>query len=207
MLNTRRSDGFRVPRAGGLPLVALGDYVLAMRPGRVRVFVPPALVVAAVLAGFAALAYAKSYAVPSSLGAVLDRARSETGLAILLPSRLALDYDGRVYASGGGERRSYDLSLAGAPGCAGASACFLASFSARRGSTVDFRRKVALRGGRTGFYKPLTCGGSCSPPIIQWRGRGNVYSIQAKVLASGADAGARRAMVAAANSAIGAGRR
>ena len=171
-----------------------------------RLFVPVALVVSGLLAGFGALAYAKSYTVPSSLDGVLDRTRSETALAILLPRRLALDYDGRVYASGGGDRTSYDLSLAGAPGCAGAGACFLASFGARRGSTVDFRRKVALRGGRSGFYKPLTCGGSCSPPIIQWRGRGNVYSIQAKVLGRG-EAGVQRVMVAAANSAIGAGPR
>ncbi len=164
------------------------------------------LLVAGLLIGFGTLAYAKSYAVASSLGAVLDRTRSETGLAILLPGRLALDYDGRVYASGGGDRTSYDLSLAGAPRCGGGSACFLASFTARRGSTVDFRRRVTLRGGRIGFYKPLTCGGSCSPPIIQWRGRGNVYAIQAKVLGRG-EAGVRRVMVAAANSAIGAGRR
>jgi hypothetical protein len=196
-----------VPRPGGLSVVRLGDYVLAMSRARVRVLVPVALVVASLVLGLGALAYAKSYAVPSALGGVLDKTRSSTALAILLPSRLALDYDGRVYASGGGDSKSYDLSLAGAPGCGGASACFLVTFSAKRGSTVDFRRKVALRGGRTGFYKPLTCGGSCSPPIIQWRGRGNVYSIQAKVLASGGDAGARRAMVAAANSAIGAGRR
>jgi hypothetical protein len=176
---------------------------------RARVISVPVVVVALLLAslGFGALAYARPYAVPSSLGRVLDRTRSATSLAILLPSRLALDYDGRVYASGGGDRRSYDLSLAGAPGCGGAGACFLASFTARRGSAVDFRRKVGLRGGRTGYYKPLSCGGSSSPPIIQWRGRGNVYSIQAKVLASGGEAGARRAMVAAANSAIGAGRR
>lgn len=169
------------------------------------------LAVAAALAGAAvavavAVAVARSYAVPSSLGSVLDRTRGESALAILLPSRLALDYDGRLYASGGGDATSYDLSLDGAPHCGGASACFLATFGARRGSTVDFRRRVALRGGRTGYYKPLSCGGSCSPPAIEWRGRGNVYSIQAKVLGRG-DAGQRRTLVAAANSAIGAGPR
>lgn len=174
---------------------------------RARVICVPVLVVAVASLGFGALAYAKSYGVPSSLGSVLNKTRSSTGLAILLPSRIGLDYEGRVYASGGGGRTSYDLSLAGAPGCSGASACFLATFSAKRGSSVDFRRKVGLRGGRTGYYKPLTCGGSCSPPIIQWRGRGNVYTIQAKVLASGGEAGVRRAMIAAANSAIGAGKR
>ena len=64
----------------------------------------------------------------------------------------------------------------------------------------------ALRGGRTGYFKPLTCGGSCSPPLIQWRSRGNLYEIQAKIPDS-SDAAAQRRLVAAANSAIGAGPR
>ena len=164
-----------------------------------------ALLVAAASLAVTATAYAKTYDVPSALGATLDRTDAKTPLAILLPSKLALDYDGRLYASGSGGRNSYDLSLAGAPNC-GANACFLASFGAERGGTPSFRRTVALRGGRTGYFKPLTCGGSCSPPIIEWKSRGNLYRIQAKIPDS-TDAGQRRRMVAAANSAIGAGPR
>ena len=88
----------------------------------------------------------------------------------------------------------------------GANACFLVSFGAERGGTPSFRRTVKLRGGRTGYFKPLTCGGSCSPPIIEWKSRGNLYRIQAKIPDS-TDAGQQRRMVAAANSAIGAGPR
>ena len=162
------------------------------------------LAVTVVLAA-AATAYAKTYDIPAALGSSLQRTDAKTPLAILLPDRLALDYDGKLYASGSGGRSSYSLSLAGAPNC-GANVCFLASFTATRGGTPSFRRTVRLRGGRTGYFKPLTCGGSCSPPEIQWRSRGNLYEIQAKIPDS-SDAAARRRLVAAANSAIGAGPR
>lgn len=164
----------------------------------------PLLAATVVLTG-AAVAYAKTYDVPASLGSSLTRADAGTPLAILLPGRLALDYSGKLYASGTGTGRSYELSLAGAPNC-GANVCFLASFHAKRGGTPSFRRTVALRGGRTGYFKPLTCGGSCSPPEIQWLSRGNLYSIQAKVPDS-SDTAARRRLVAAANSALAAGPR
>jgi hypothetical protein len=163
------------------------------------------LLAACVALAVAATALAKAYDVPASLGSTLDRVDAKTPLAILLPSRLALDYSGKLYASGSGGTRSWSLSLAGAPNC-GANVCFLAAFGATRGGTPSFRRTVALRGGRTGYFKPLTCGGSCSPPEIQWRSRGNLYSIQAKIPDS-SDAAARKRLVAAANSAIGAGPR
>ena len=163
------------------------------------------LLAAAALLAVAATAYAKTYDVPAALGGTLDRVDAKTPLAILLPSRLALDYDGRTYASGSGGRSSWSLSLAGAPNC-GANVCFLVAFGAKRGGTPSFRRTVRLRGGRTGYFKPLTCGGSCSPPMIEWKSRGNLYSIQAKIPDS-SDAAAQRRMVAAANSAIGAGPR
>jgi len=153
-----------------------------------------------------AVAYAKYYAVPAALGSALERTDDETPLAILLPNRLNLDYDGKVYASGGGEQRSWSLSLTAAPMCGGATACFLVTFSAERGEKPHFVNRVRLRGGRTGYFKPLSCGGSCSPPEIQWRSRGNLYSIQAKVPDS-TTAGQRRRLVAAANAALAAGPR
>jgi hypothetical protein len=164
-----------------------------------------ALLAVSALLGAAAAAYAKTYDIPSALGASLERTDAKTPLAILLPSRLALDYSGKTYASGSGGRNSYSLSLGGAPNC-GANVCFLAAFGAERGGKPSFRRTVRLRGGRTGYFKPLTCGGSCSPPMIEWLSRGNLYSIQAKIPDS-ADAAAQRRLVAAANSAIGAGPR
>ena len=158
------------------------------------------------LLGFAAAAFAKTYDIPSALGSSLTHVDAKTPLAILLPSRLALDYSGKTYASGSGATNSYFLSLSGAPNCGGANACFLLATNAVRGGKPSFRRTVALRGGRTGYFKPLTCGGSCSPPEIQWKSRGVLYSIQAKIPDS-SNAAAQRRLVAAANSALAAGPR
>jgi hypothetical protein len=158
------------------------------------------------LLAVAAVAHAKTYDIPAALGSSLARADAATPLAILLPRRLSLDYAGRTFASGAGARNSYTLSLAAARNCGGATACFLATFSADRGGRTSFARRVALRGGRTGYFKPLSCGGSCSPPAIQWISRGNLYTIEAKIPDS-TDSGQRKRLVAAANAAIGAGPR
>jgi hypothetical protein len=158
------------------------------------------------LPALAAVAYAKTYDVASALGSTLSHTKAKTPLAILLPSHLTLDYDGRTYASGTGGQRSYSLSLAGARNCGGATACFLVTFTARRDGHHGPWQRVALRGGRTGWFRPLSCGGSCSPPAIEWVSRGNLYGIQAKIPDSN-DGGQRRRLVAAANSAIGAGPR
>ena len=53
---------------------------------------------------------------------------------------------------------------------------------------------MALPRGRNGRFHPLSCGASCSPASIEWRERGALYSIQAKV--------ARRELVRMASSAI-----
>jgi hypothetical protein len=143
---------------------------------------------------------AREVDVRSALGARLDRVAAATAVPVRVPASLALDYDGRVYGSGSASRRGWTLSLAGAPRC-GANACFLAFFSGERGGRPAFTRRVALARGLTGFYKPTSCGASCSPPQIQWLQGGALYEIQAKVGVAGA-ARQRAALVAAANEAI-----
>jgi hypothetical protein len=158
------------------------------------------LILLAALAA-APAAGARSYDVPGSLGAELRRVAASTDIPVRVPSRLALDFDGRVFASGTGTRHAWTLGLDGAPGCGNATACFLAQMTGEHGARPSFRRKVRLARGITGRYKPLTCGASCSPPQIQWVQRGVLYGIQAKLGAAGASA-QRAALVRAANSAI-----
>jgi hypothetical protein len=143
---------------------------------------------------------AREVDVRRALGAHVARAAARSEVPVRLPARLSLDYDGPVYGSGTGSRRRWTLSLAGAPQC-GANACFLAFFSGERDGRPAFSRRVALARGLTGFYKPLSCGASCSPPEIQWLQGGVLYDIQAKVGVAGA-ARQRAALVAAANEAI-----
>jgi hypothetical protein len=139
--------------------------------------------------------------VPGALGPTLARVDARTPLAILLPDTLDLDFDGQVYASGTGGRRAWSFALAGAPNCGGATACFLASFTAERGADPAYRTRVRLRGGIPAWFKPLSCGASCSPPVLQYRRRGVLYEIAANV-PDRTNAAARQRLVAAANAAL-----
>jgi hypothetical protein len=169
-----------------------------------RALLPLAATAAALLAAPPALAAPVD--VPAALGPTLARVDARTPLAILLPDTLELDFDGTVHASGAGSARRWSLSLAGAPSCGGATACFLASFTAERGGTPAFRTRVRLRGGIPGWFKPLSCGASCSPPVLQYRRRGVLYEISANV-PDRTNAAARRRLVAAANAALRVGPR
>lgn len=167
-----------------------------------RIKTPTLLVAGAAALAVPAGALAASYDVPDALGPTLDRVDARTPLPVLVPSSIQLDFDGRLYASGGGSRNAYDIGLDGAKDCGGANACFLASFRAERGGTFAYRTRLKLRGGIPAAFKPLSCGGSCSPPAIQFRRSGVLYEIQAKVPGN-----ARARLVAAANSALAAGPR
>lgn len=149
-----------------------------------------------------ATAAAKPVDVPAKLGSTLAKVVAKTPLPVLVPQRMTFDYPGKLYAEGSGGRRSYTLALAGAPHCGSATACFIADFSARKGGKPFGTERVMLRGGRTGYFQPLSCGASCSPPAIEWVRRGVIYSIQAKV--PGSD---KARLVRAANSAIASGPR
>jgi len=154
----------------------------------------------------AAVAHARSIDIPAAMGATLAEVRDDTPLAILLPSELDLGYDKPVFATGGGNRRSYFLTLTTRLPC-GANSCYLASFRAKRAvKSASWHGNVRLRGGRMGLFDARSCGGSCAPTTIEWYSRGNRYEIAAD-LADRSDAAQRRRLIAAANSAIGAGPR
>jgi hypothetical protein len=152
-----------------------------------------------------ALASIHQISPPKVVSADLPTVHSRAKIAVLLPSRAPANASAPgVFGTGVGHKSSYDFAFAYAPNCGGATACFLGEVSGRRGGHPAFRTKVSLRGGRTGYYKPLSCGGSCSPPEIQWVQRKVLYSIQWNETNKG---GSRRTMITLANSAIGAGAR
>src|SRR5689334_7127185 len=95
----------------------------------------PTLVLALLtLALLPSAAQAKSYSITNLLGSKLGKLTAATPLDVLLPQTLPLEYDGRVYASVSGGKRSWSASFGGAPNC-GANACFLADITARKGAT------------------------------------------------------------------------
>ena len=130
------------------------------------------------------------------------------GVAVLLPADLPASVrEDRLFVEGFTSESGYDLTLALAPDCGGANACTLGSFSAEQGGTlVEEFERVELAGGVRGAYKPLTCGASCSPAMIEWITDGVLYTIQLKIR-DGGDAGTKRTLIALANSSINAGPR
>ena len=161
---------------------------------------------AVLLAGLASAApaqAAKTVDVPATFKSLLPKVKAKTMVPILLPSSMRLDFDKaqRLFRATSARRSGYDLELNAAPHCT-ANVCFAASFSAQSGHKLGFKRNVTLAHGIAGHFQPLSCGGSCSPPSIAWVLGGVRYEIQAKSVP-----GRRADMVAAANSAIRAGRR
>jgi hypothetical protein len=163
---------------------------------------PITLALAALLIG-AAAAQARVVDVPATAGKQLSRVAAKTKLPVLLPDSIDLDIDAStpVYSTGYGTRRSWGFTFAGARPC-GANACFLASFTGRRAKRLGWRVNVHLVQGIPAHFKPLQCGGSCSPPMITWLLNGRRYEIQAKTIS-----GSRKEFVAMANAALAAGGR
>jgi hypothetical protein len=153
------------------------------------------------------VASAAGGSVARELRSAFARVKRETGVPVLLPDELPAALDHPLYVFGGGTPEGYDISLALTPRCGGANACTVGFFGAERGGTAtEELEAVALGGGLTGRYKPLTCGASCSAPSIEWVSGGVLYTIQLK-LNHGDNEKDRADLVALANSAIKAGPR
>ncbi len=125
-----------------------------------------------------------------------------TDVPILLPPSLPRSVP-RLYPSAWTVPRGWVLSLAGAPRCGGANACFLASFEGRRGAALPRPANVTLPNGDRAYYKPITCGASCSPASLWFVHRGVLHAWQLK----DPPPGGRAAVVRLAAAAIAAGPR
>ena len=68
-------------------------------------------------------------------------------------------------------------------------------------------REVQLASGITGFFRPVSCGGSCAPANLWWEQRAVLYQIQLKLRSALAENKQRGIITAVADSAILAGPR
>jgi len=162
------------------------------------------VVVAAVLAcAPAAAAPERNVDLLALFGGRLTKVKAVTTVPVLLPRRLPLGGTYRLYAAGAGKRASYALSIAGAPNCGGANACFVASFEGRRHGRLPARANVRLDSGDPAVFRPFSCGGSCSPTSFWFAHEGVLYSWQVKDLPKGE----RSILIRLANEAIAAGPR
>ncbi len=140
---------------------------------------------AAVAVSFSAAALAapaRNVDLLRAFGAQLPKVKRMTTVPVLLPRFLPLGGNYKVYATGGAARGYWELSLAGAPNCRGANACFVASFEGRRGAKLPGRSNLRLAGGDPALYRAISCGGSCSPTSLSFTHDGVLYSWQVKDL-------------------------
>ena len=117
---------------------------------------------------------------PAAFKSQLAEVKKTTRVPILLPPSLTLLGNYKVYGSGFGTRNQFNLELSGAPDCHGANACFVAMFAGQRGGRLPFRQNATLANGDSAAFKPITCGGSCSPNSFWFIHSGYLYSWQAK---------------------------
>jgi hypothetical protein len=145
---------------------------------------------------------ARQVDVPRALSSALHAAH-QSEVDVLLPATADLDTKRHapLYPLAAATPGEYRLSLSPAKGCT-ADACFLAEFSGAKGQPLGYTTtNVSLALGMRGYFKPISCGASCSPASIQWIEKGVRYEIQANAL------GGKREFVAMADSAIRAGDR
>jgi hypothetical protein len=88
------------------------------------------------------------------------------------------------------------------PDC-GVIACLVGYFGAKRGAKLEpyMGEEVKLSKGLPGYYTGNSCGGSCTPPEINWMYEGVLYTIQFRVERKN-DRRDRSALIEMANSAI-----
>ena len=84
---------------------------------------------------------------------------------------------------------------------------FAAFFQAQRDPDEDLQalpnvRKVELSHGLRGYFRPVSCGGSCAPANIWWRNDRVLYQIQMVFPSTLRESDQQRAITAVANSAI-----
>ncbi len=157
------------------------------------------LILTVVLLASASTAFATTHTVtlPVVFKSQLSSLHNKGIGPILLPQTMSSEFK-HVFPSVITAGHGYELDLGAVKGCHGANACFVAEFSATRRKPFGPMR-VALAHGIIGHFKPLTCGGSCSPPSIEFVQSGFTYSIQANV---GTEKTEQSILVRMANSAI-----
>jgi hypothetical protein len=135
----------------------------------------------------------RSIDIPRVFSTQLERAHAQTTVPILLPTNMRSDFK-RHFPEGRARPNAWRFDVGAVRDCGTATACFIAEFRGVRGRSPSAPRTMRLARGRTGYFRASRCGASCAPPLIQWRERRTLYTIEAKV--------ARRELARMANSAI-----
>ncbi len=148
---------------------------------------------------------------PSVFVSALAKVKTRTNISVLLPSELPKPFSNAEHAMVDdvkgdqyGVLLYYELGL----GDAG----FAASFSAKKNPSYSPRelanvQTVKLARGIVGFFRPVSCGGSCAPANLWWEEGAALYQIQLELPSTLRDKDQQSIMTKVANSAILAGPR
>jgi hypothetical protein len=147
-----------------------------------------------------------SKALPEVFISVLPEVKDKSQVPVLLPSELpetiGRTKHARVAKASANEYAVYLLYQLDT-GNAG----FAASFSGEARANYSPQElpnvsEVKLAHGIRGFFKSISCGGSCTPANLWWEDGGILYQIQLRLSSSVSDQDQEKAITAVANSAI-----
>ena len=141
---------------------------------------------------------------------VLPQIKAQSQVPVLLPEQLPRAIEDAKHAIVRATADQYAISLYFEldSGDAG----FAAFFSADKKPMFRLQelpnvQEVKLVHGVQGFFRPISCGGSCAPANIWWEDRGVEYQIQIKTFSSKSEQNQARTLIDLANSSILAGPR
>ena len=119
------------------------------------------------------------------LSPVVSRIKRNTNVPVLLPSVLPRKWwNYRLYSYGESEANFWSIVVGTEPNC-GANACSAGYLEGKRGEAPpksdEVDEVVKLAGGTKGYFTAKSCGGSCTPPQINWIFKDVLYTIQFRV--------------------------
>jgi hypothetical protein len=136
----------------------------------------------------------------------LSEVKLKSGVIVLLPSELPQPIANAKYASvDSASEDEYAISLYFDLGGGGSSfaAYFAANAHPKYGpSDIGGVREVKLVLGLAGYFRPVSCGGSCAPANLWWEEDHTLYQIQLELPSVLPEGEQQEEITAAANSAI-----
>jgi hypothetical protein len=116
---------------------------------------------------------------------LVSKIKKGSDVPVLLPSEFPPKWKRyKLYAYSEAEANEWKIYVGTEPVC-GANVCMVGYFEAKRGEQPfgadEVDRVVKLARGIKGYYIGKSCGGSCTPPQIEWVYEGVLYTIQFRV--------------------------
>src|SRR5688500_5190612 len=127
-----------------------------------RLALPLALLGLFAAAPAAAAAPVREVNLPALFADEIAEAKARTLVPVLLPETRRSSFRRHV-PDGTAGALGWRFDIGAVRGCNTATACFVAEFRGRQNGAPTNRRALRLARGRTGWFRALSCGASCSP--------------------------------------------